>query len=168
MKISVINYFIPVLFVILLGACTQEKMDIETVSNEEVTLRSTQAECDTLQSNIPAVSASNFCNKMAELLECRLNEGIDEADVMANCTATETYVTSTCLNTGDIFFNYNTVVDDLQQDVADNTNDCPGNCGFPDFITGCRTIIFTVSSPGNVSCGDDCLYSIKAQVYCCQ
>ena len=168
MKNSVINYFIPVLFLMLLGACTQENMDIETVEDAEVTLRSTQAECDLLQSNLPSVSASNYCNKMAELLECRLNEGIDEADVMANCPTLVTYSFDECISYGEIIFNYNTVVNDFQQEVADNTPDCTGGCGFPDPTTGCRTIIFTVGSSGSGSCVNDCEYNIRAQVYCCQ
>lgn len=170
------NYLIlAVLFT--LAACTSqvetnlpepETLNVTTDDKSEVTLRSTQAECDSLEGTIP--NPGFTAEQIEQLLECRLNQGVDETEVPNKCEFSEQYSFVECIYTNDILNNYSQVVSRLKNEVAENTNDCPPPCTSPSAVTGCRTIIFTVTDSNDEQCpGEPDEYEvwITADVYCC-
>lgn len=170
------NYLIlAVLFT--LAACTSqvetnlpepETMNVTTDDENEVTLRSTQAECDSLKDSL---TLPFVAEEIEQLLECRLNQGVDESEVQNKCEFSEQYSFVECIYTNDIVENYTQVVSRLKNEVVENTDDCPPPCTSASAATGCRTIIFTVTDSNDEQCPgepDEYEVSITADVYCCE
>ncbi len=171
MNLKKLIYFsgISLTLLLLITACTQSKIELGTPLNEKAMIRSTQADCDCLQLNLPPTStAKNYCTKLAELLQCRLNQGIDEDDVINNCDQIDSEIFPYCLNTSHFLLNYPVVVDSLQRYVYENTDPCPPTyCPFPTNQSACRIIIFSVSFSSSMCGTDNCKMNIQADVYCC-
>lgn len=157
----------------LLAACTQNDMNVDTAQNEKATARSTQAECDLIEYNLRQQLGSQItlqdCPDFEELLECRLNQGIDEDEVMSHCTQVDTYSGTACVDATTLLNDYTSVTDPIKVDVASATADCGGNCPNPIPGIGCRIIIFSNVSCENITCGGQTffMYSYDATVYCC-
>ena len=103
-----VQFFAALLMIALLAACTTqvetnlpetEMNQIETNDDSEVTLRSTQAECDSIQGILtPPYNTSNI----AAYFECRLNQGVNEDTVEMKCTFSEQVVDTACVDPGDL------------------------------------------------------------------
>ena len=163
------NVFAFAVLLALFGACT-ENDSIKPYAEHQLNLRSDTATCDSLEDNIQEAGSEPKCSDLAELLECRLNQGIEEDDVKQNCDSVTTEPLDRCINGMDILNNYESVVEDLFMEVADNTPDCNnGVCPSPHPILSCRTVIFQVRSSGIGPCNQqECWFEIDAIVYCCQ
>lgn len=161
------------LFFLFLTACTQTEFHPDSVVDSAVTSRSTEAECNALEATWPppAIDIYGECNFVAELLQCRLNQGVDEADVAANCTLIASYsfpFTPNCYSVSDLLLNYPSIVAGLKHEVYQETSGCPpAFCPTPTFPEMCRVIIFSVSFNGDFCMGTKCELIINADVYCC-
>ncbi len=161
------------LFFLFLTACTQMEFHPDTAVDSAATSRSTEAECNALEATWPppAIDIYGECNFVAELLQCRLNQGVDEADVAANCTLIGSYsipTSSTCFAVSDLLLNYPNIVADLKHRVYQETNGCPpALCPNPTIPEMCRIIIFSVSFAGDFCFNGKCKVIIEADVYCC-
>ncbi len=158
------------LFFLFLTACTQTELFPDSIVDSAATSRSTEAECNALQATWPPPNSNLYseCLFVAELLQCRLNQGVDEDDVVANCTLIDNYAFYDCFEVTDLFFNYPNVVNNLKQIVYQNTSGCPpALCPNPTIPEMCRTIIFSVSFVGDFCFNGKCRVLIEADVYCC-
>lgn len=169
------NYLIlAVLFT--LSACTShvetnlpepETTTITTDQADEVTLRSTTAECEAIENQIMGTPTPM---QAEDLLECRLNEGTDETEVANRCTFSEQWIDTVCLDPLDIVFNYSTIVSNTHDRVEQQTSDCTG-CNDQSIVWGCRAALFTVTYLNDTECPnapDDWEFEIVADVYCCE
>lgn len=155
----------------LLGACTQDKMDIQPIQDEGSTLRSTQTECDSLEMNLPPIGVSNYCMKVAELFECRLNQGIHEDSLGTQCDELGTHMDTICLNINQLIPTYDSLIKAITTNVLNNVGFCPQTCFNPDPVTGCATIIFQAQVAPDQSVIDcntgECKIIYEGKV-CCQ
>ena len=135
--------------------------------NDEVTLRSTISECDSIENSLTnPPDGPDF----ADLLECRLNQGYDEAYIQNECTFSESYTYESCVDHQDLIQDYSTIVLRNQQEVADSTSDCTTPCTNPHTALGCRKVIWSVVYLNDTDCPnapDEYEVRITADVYCC-
>ncbi len=169
---STIFTLVPVLlFFLFLTACTQMEFHPDPKVDSAVTSRATEAECNALQATWPPPTSTPYsdCLFAAELLQCRLNQGVDEADVAANCTLIDSYpFPNDCYTISELLLNYPNIVANLKQLIYQYTSGCPpASCPGPTTPAMCRTIIFSVSFSGDFCSGLDCELKINADVYCC-
>lgn len=171
------NYLIlAVLFT--LAACTSqvetnlpepETLNVTTDDEREVVLRSTEQECNDYQEDSLSMPAT--AEEYEHLLECRLNQGVNETEVLNSCDFSEQYSFVECIYTNDILNNYSQVVSRLKNEVVENTDDCTPSCASASATTGCRTIIFTITDSNDEQCPgapDEYEVWITADVYCCE
>lgn len=168
MKKPIINYVILLFFLLLLAACTQHEMKVDTAQNEVVTARSTQADCDQIENNLPPLTPPLPCGGIANLFECRLNQGIDEDEFSADCDQLGTTLNlSICLDPNDLTPSYTNLVDSIKTRVLDIVGTCPSTCFNPDPLTGCATIIFQVTGFSDTGCNSgECNISYRSKVCC--
>ena len=166
-KPMVKKLFVLAVSIALFGACTQDELrNVDPIKDDQaLTERSSAAECDSIET---AIFPNPSCEDLATLLECRLNQGVDE-ELTTQCDNIDSYTfSSDCLTQDTIVNDWQTLQEDYRQRVNDNTDDCPP-CVNPDPVTGCKTIVFTVTFTQDCTDPDDsCEYRIDAEVYCCE
>jgi len=125
-----VQFFAALMMITLLAACTTqveknlpdpETTQIETNDDNEVTLRSTQAECDDLEANL------NFPLVPSEIeayFTCRLNQGVNEDCVETKCTFSEQVVDTACIVPGDFVADWEPFVDRQHLYVINNADTC--------------------------------------------
>lgn len=170
-----VQFFAGLCLITLFTACTTqvetdlpkpETTQIETNEDMEVTLRSTQAECDDLETNL------NFPYVPSEIeayFTCRLNQGVNEDSVETKCTFSEQVVDTACVDPADLKADWEPFVDNQKRYVRFNSDDCLG-CSSGSLVWGCRVPIFTVTYLNDTECPgapDEWQFRVVADVYCC-
>jgi len=170
-----IQFFAALLMITLLAASTTqietnlpetEMNQIETNDDSEVTLRSTQAECDDLETNL------NFPYVPSEIevyFTCRLNQGVNEDSVETKCTFSEQVVDTICVEPADLEADWEPFVSRQHRYVINNADTCVQCIGI-DPVWGCRSAIFTATYLNDTECPgapDEWQFRVVADVYCC-